>query len=142
GATSMTWLDDVKGNWTQGSLTVTAPPVITALSAILPSGLGLIDFLRISLDTTKVFRPLFPPAPGIFQVPAFGAIGPEIPEDIGDPNNPADPTGILSKAPQALVNPGARGTYLEALVTSALLAPNETPPRPGQPPAAGTLAPP
>src|SRR5205823_4070462 len=100
-------------------------------------GLGLIDVLKFGLDFVDAARPLFPPPPG--GGPGNG--GAEISEDID---------GILSRAPLALVAPpggpvpggllvvdrGARGTYVESLVSSALLAPNTAPPRPTATPVA------
>ncbi len=151
GATKMSWLDDVRGKFVQGTLTVTQPPVLTALNRLAPQGFGLLEVLRIGLNIQDILRPFFASPPGGGLDNNFE----ELPEGIGNPLDGDVRDSILSVTPQFGSRPpssgisgrlpgdaGARGTYIETLVSSALLAPNEAPPASGNFPFAKSRTPP
>ncbi len=150
GATHASWHDDVHGKYVHGEVTIISPPVVSFLKDSLPDGFGLTPALQTFLNQSAKVRPLFPPAPGILAPPVVApplpgfpgviTIGPEISEDIEDvltdrpqvvvrpPSVSPSPFGAAEGEIRLTADTGARGTYLESLISSALLAPNESPP--------------
>ncbi len=146
----VSWLDDVKGMWVQGTCRMQH----AAFLEVLKSGFfaGIFDAVTFGVfkEATAPGEPIkgMPIPPGAAKM-ADGRIV-ELSED-------ATPGfDIWSKAPRSIVGPpavgpladmsatdqNARGTYIESLVSSALLAPNTAPPQPGNTPYAKHREPP
>lgn len=123
GATVAGYNDDVMGKYVECHVQVTAPPIKQAVQDLAVGG----DFVR----------PLFPAAPG--RMPAdtediAGYIGTGLQPQPSPPST--GPWGAVA------ADAGARGTYVESLVSAALLAPNATPARPTATPVATSRTPP